>query len=133
MQVHTVRDLGALVRTARRAHGLTQAELADRLRVSRDWVIRLEKGSPRLETQKVLDALAVLGLRLDVADVQPTRKSATQKTAARKQLRSAATGRYVTHGHAADKSAVRAGTAGKRASAGFKSSDPFAFLNDRTS
>ena len=117
MQVHTVRDLGALVRTARRAHGLTQAELADRLRVSRDWVIRLEKGSPRLETQKVLDALAVLGLRLDVADAQPTRKSATQKTAARKQLRSAATGRYVTHGHAADKSAVRAGTASKRASA----------------
>ena len=103
MQVHTVRDLGALVRTARRAHGLTQAELADRLRVSRDWVIRLEKGSPRLETQKVLDALAVLGLRLDVADVQPTRKSATQKTAATQD------------------------------SAAPKSSDPFAFLNDRTS
>lgn len=45
MQVHTVRDLGALVRTARRAHGLTQAELADRLRVSRDRVIRLERAA----------------------------------------------------------------------------------------
>lgn len=103
MQVHTVRDLSALVRTARQAHGLTQAELADRLWVSRDWVIRLEKGSPRLETQKVLDALAVLGLTLDVSDAQPTRRSSTHKTATRQH------------------------------SAAPKSSDPFAFLNDRTS
>ncbi len=103
MRVHTVRDLGALVRTARRAQGLTQAELANRLRVSRDWVIRLEKGSPRLEAQKVLDAIAVLGLSLEVAPAPPDRSTDSQRTAA------------------------------TRTSAAPESSDPFAFLIDRTS
>jgi y4mF family transcriptional regulator len=66
MKANTVRDLGALVRSSRRAQGLTQADLATRLRVSREWVVRLEGGHPRLEAQKVLDALTVLGLVLDV-------------------------------------------------------------------
>jgi HTH-type transcriptional regulator / antitoxin HipB len=66
VHVTTVRDLGALTRTARRAQGLTQADLAQRLGVSREWIVRLEGGHPRLEAQKVLDALLVLGLTLDV-------------------------------------------------------------------
>jgi transcriptional regulator with XRE-family HTH domain len=40
---------------------LTQADLASRLQISRDWVVRLERGHPRLEAQRVLDALVVLG------------------------------------------------------------------------
>lgn len=137
MRVHTVRDLGALVRTARRAQGLTQAELANRLRVSRDWVIRLEKGSPRLETQKVLDALGVLGLTLEVANAQPTRTTttatATAKPAAKTRARSATTGQFVTQRSAARKSTDTAGTSGIRTSAAVTNSDPFGFLNDRTS
>ncbi|WP_460830093.1 helix-turn-helix domain-containing protein [Nocardioides hungaricus] len=66
MKATTVRDLGAHVRSARRAQGMTQAGLAERLNVSRDWVVRLEQGHPRLEAQRVLDALVVLGLNLDV-------------------------------------------------------------------
>lgn len=65
MQIKTMRDVGALVRTARRARGMTQADLADRLHMSRDWVVRLEKGHPRLEAQRVLDALRVVGVGLD--------------------------------------------------------------------
>lgn len=72
MQARTVRDLGALVRSSRRAQGLTQADLAEQLNVSRDWVVRLEKGHPRLEAQKVLDALEALGLLLDVRQGQVT-------------------------------------------------------------
>ena len=136
MQVRTVRDLGAMVRTTRRAHGLTQADLADRLRVSRDWVVRLEQGSPRLETQKVLDALGVLGLTLEVANAQPTRTTttatATAKPAAKTRARSATTGQFVPPGSAARKSKDTAGTTGMRTSA-VASSDPFGFLNDRTS
>jgi len=67
MQVTTIRSLGSFVRAERLAQGLTQATLADRLGVSRDWVIRLEQGHPRLEAQRVLDALVVLGVTLDLA------------------------------------------------------------------
>lgn len=60
-------DLGALVRSARTARGMTQADLAEQLRMSRDWVIRLEKGHPRLEAQRVIDALRVVGVNLDAS------------------------------------------------------------------
>lgn len=65
MLVKTMGDLGVLVRSARTAAGMTQADLAARLRMSRDWVIRLEKGHPRLEAQRVLDALRVVGVSLE--------------------------------------------------------------------
>ena len=65
MEVRTMGDLGALVRSARTARGMTQADLAAQLRMSRDWVVRLEKGHPRLEAQRVLDALRILGVNLD--------------------------------------------------------------------
>ncbi|TWD81616.1 y4mF family transcriptional regulator [Kribbella amoyensis] len=62
MEVHTVRDLGAAVRQARRRRGMSQAELAELAGVSREWLVRLEQGHPRLEAQLVLDALAAVGL-----------------------------------------------------------------------
>lgn len=65
MQVKTMGDLGALVRSARTARGMTQADLAAQLRMGRDWVVRLEKGHPRLEAQRVLDALRVVGVSLE--------------------------------------------------------------------
>jgi len=98
MRVTTVRDLGALARAARRAQGTTQADLAERVGVSREWVVRLEAGHPRLEAQKVLDALVVLGLVLDVEQqprplqpmaprtargLSPRKASAVASTAAR--------------------------------------------------
>jgi len=70
MRATTVGDVGAVVRTVRQRAGLTQAELARRLGVSRDWVVRLEQGHPRLEAQKVFDALAVLGLMVDLRLVE---------------------------------------------------------------
>lgn len=63
----TVRDLGAAVRRARRAAGLSQQALADRAGVSRQWLSRLESGKgPAAEMGKVLDVLAALGLAVDL-------------------------------------------------------------------
>ncbi|WP_049748312.1 helix-turn-helix domain-containing protein [Mycolicibacterium goodii] len=89
MQIKTMGDVGALVRSARTARGMTQAELAQRLHISRDWVVRLEKGHPRLEAQRVLDALRVVGVGLEatVAEAQVsgprkrTRKAGVQRPA----------------------------------------------------
>jgi HTH-type transcriptional regulator/antitoxin HipB len=63
MLTATVRDLGAALRDARRAAGLSQEALADRAGVSRQWLSRLETGTnPGAELRKVLDVLAALGL-----------------------------------------------------------------------
>ena len=60
MRVQDTHTLGVFVRARRKRLGLTQAELAAQVGVSRDWVVRLEQGSPRLEVSKVLDALVAL-------------------------------------------------------------------------
>ncbi|MDX6264481.1 MAG: hypothetical protein QOH84_6169 [Kribbellaceae bacterium] len=80
MQVHTVRDLGAAVREARSHQGLTQAELARRAGVSRDWLVRLEQGHPRLEVQLVLDVLAAAGLALATGPQPPAAADQTEAT-----------------------------------------------------
>ncbi len=66
MRVTTVDDVAGAVRSARRDRGWTQAELASRAGVSRDWVNRLERGAGRVELAKVLDVLAALGLAASV-------------------------------------------------------------------
>jgi transcriptional regulator with XRE-family HTH domain len=61
---------GAIIRSARRDAGLTQAELADRLRTTQSAVARLERpdSNPRIET---LDsALRAVGRRLQL-DASP--------------------------------------------------------------
>lgn len=63
-RARTVRDLGALVARHRREQGLTQAALAERAGVSREWLGRLERGSMRLEIGRVLMVLGALGLAL---------------------------------------------------------------------
>src|SRR3546814_14142415 len=63
-------DVGALglaVRQARKAHGLTQAELAGLAGTGPRFISELERGQPGAELGKVLDVLAVLGLRLLLA------------------------------------------------------------------
>jgi transcriptional regulator with XRE-family HTH domain len=42
--------------------------LADAAGLSRDWVVRAESGSGRLEVQLVLKALGALDLSIDVAE-----------------------------------------------------------------
>ncbi|MEZ5086799.1 MAG: type II toxin-antitoxin system Y4mF family antitoxin [Tessaracoccus sp.] len=65
----TVQDVATAVRMARKERGLTQAQVAERAGVGRDWVVRLEQGNPRLELAKVLDVLHVLGLEVTFGEV----------------------------------------------------------------
>jgi len=69
-RLKTPRDLGVIIRQRRKALHWDQARLADRVGVSRQWVIEMEKGKPRAELQLVLRTLNVLGLVMTVADVE---------------------------------------------------------------
>ncbi len=68
MQLRTVRDIGAVLRERRRALGLSQGELAERIGVSRLWVSEIERGKPRAELALVLRALDAVGVRLAVGE-----------------------------------------------------------------
>lgn len=61
-QQEPVNQLAIRIRSQRRNLGLTQAELAKRSSVSRQFVIELEQGHPRAELQKVLSVLSTLKL-----------------------------------------------------------------------
>lgn len=68
MIVRTARDLGAAVRDARLRQGWTQAELADRIDVSRQWVISLERGKATAELGSTLRAINALGMVVQLVD-----------------------------------------------------------------
>jgi HTH-type transcriptional regulator/antitoxin HipB len=68
MQVHTARDIGALIRDRRKKQKLDQAELADKVGVNRRWVLEVERGKPRAEIGLVLKTLDALGFTLRVED-----------------------------------------------------------------
>lgn len=60
-------DLGLLVRERRHVVGISQAELARSVGVSRQWIIEIEQGKDRAEFALVLKALYALGLGLEAA------------------------------------------------------------------
>jgi HTH-type transcriptional regulator/antitoxin HipB len=63
--VGSMSDVGALVRDARSRLGWTQAELCERLGVSRPWLVDIERGRhDRAEMGKVLRLLAAVGVEL---------------------------------------------------------------------
>jgi transcriptional regulator with XRE-family HTH domain len=66
--INSIRDLAALARGRRRALGLSQAELAERAGVSRQWVSGFEAGNPGAELRLVIALLDSLGLRLLVGE-----------------------------------------------------------------
>ncbi len=69
MIARTARDLGSVIKDARLRRGWTQADLADRIGVSRQWVIAFERGKPTSELGTALSALTALDL---VADIEPS-------------------------------------------------------------
>jgi HTH-type transcriptional regulator/antitoxin HipB len=74
--VRTARDIGAALRTAREGQGLTQATVAERARVSRRWLIAMERGEhPRAELDRVLRVLEALQLDVTVGPVAAVRPS----------------------------------------------------------
>lgn len=79
--IRSTPDAGAAIRSARRAAGLTQAELARRAGVGRQWLVALEKGHERAELGKVLAVLQALGLDLTTGPDRPAPTGRTWLTA----------------------------------------------------
>jgi HTH-type transcriptional regulator / antitoxin HipB len=68
MRIRSATELGHLSRERRTQRGLTQAQLAQLVGVSRKWIIDLEAGKRTADLSLVLRTLNVLGLELDVRD-----------------------------------------------------------------
>lgn len=68
MLIRTPADLGAAIRDRRKQLGLGQAELAEKIGSSRQWVVGIERGHSRAELGLVLRTLDTLGIRLDTRD-----------------------------------------------------------------
>lgn len=64
--IRTTRELGALVRSVRKAQGLTQLDVAGLAGISNRFVIDLEKGKETLQMQKVFEVMSLLGLEVNV-------------------------------------------------------------------
>jgi HTH-type transcriptional regulator / antitoxin HipB len=78
MRIRTPTDLGAIIRDSRIKLGLDQKSLADRIGVSREWIVEIEKGKPRAHIGLVLRAFNALGITLDARpeSASPNKSSA---------------------------------------------------------
>ena len=66
MQIRTPLELGLVIREKRRKRKLSQAELAGKVGVGRQWVVAIEQGKARAELGLVLRTLSALGLQLTI-------------------------------------------------------------------
>ena len=81
MQVRTVRDLGAAVKQARKARGLSQAALAMEVGVYQPKISAVERGAPGVRVGLVLQILRTLDLAitLEPGSSGPPRKRQRKK------------------------------------------------------
>ncbi len=79
MRIRTPTDLGAIIRDSRIKLGLDQKSLADRIGVSREWIVEIEKGKPRAHIGLVLRALNALGIAVDAQpETAPPKESSAR-------------------------------------------------------
>jgi HTH-type transcriptional regulator/antitoxin HipB len=64
--VRSIRDVASAVRGRRTDLGMSQAQLADRARVSRKWIYEFEAGKPSAELGLLLRVLEALDLALEL-------------------------------------------------------------------
>jgi len=62
----TAKQLGAIIRRARRNAGLTQTELGKRIGMRQATISKLEKGEPATQINTLLDALTALELEITI-------------------------------------------------------------------
>jgi y4mF family transcriptional regulator len=62
--IHTPREIGQLIRRARKAQGLRQPDLAGACGTSVRFIVEVERGKPTAQIGKVLDVLRMLGIRV---------------------------------------------------------------------
>ena len=71
MKINSMHDMASTIRGRRQDLGLSQARLAARAGVSREWVNSFEGGKPTVEFGLVIRLLDALDLVLDVAPRGP--------------------------------------------------------------
>lgn len=60
----TAKQIGAIIRRARRNGRLTQADLGKKIGLRQATISKLEKGEPATQLSTLLDALTALGLEI---------------------------------------------------------------------
>lgn len=60
----TAKQIGAIIRRARRRAGMTQAALGAKIGLRQATVSKLESGEPATQISTLLDALSALGLEI---------------------------------------------------------------------
>jgi HTH-type transcriptional regulator / antitoxin HipB len=83
MLIRTPADLAALIKERRTRLGLDQESLAQKVGVSRKWIVEVEGGKPRAEMGLVLRTLRALDVSLEVnepAAMIPKTKTPTTPT-----------------------------------------------------
>ena len=75
MRIRNAKEIGAFVRENRLKLKLSQAQLAERVGVSRLWIVNLEKGKSTAQLDLVLRTLDILGLSLDTCKKTPASQS----------------------------------------------------------
>ena len=72
-----LKTLGAMIKAARLERSMSQAELSQRLGVSRHTVITLEKGDPKVSVGTVFEAATIVGIPLLAEDQHALNRLAT--------------------------------------------------------
>lgn len=62
IQARKLSDIAAVIRAAREDAGLSQAELAENLAFSRDYMVDLESGRPNIYITRLLRTIHELGI-----------------------------------------------------------------------
>jgi HTH-type transcriptional regulator / antitoxin HipB len=62
-RVYSAASIGPAIRHYRKEAGLTQAELADKVGLSREYLSRLEQGHESEQLRRVISVLRELGVR----------------------------------------------------------------------
>ena len=65
MIISNTKELGELIKTVRKAQGMTQSELAGASGTGVRFIVDLEKGKPTSEVEKVLLVVSMLGIKLE--------------------------------------------------------------------
>jgi HTH-type transcriptional regulator/antitoxin HipB len=71
MIIRTPAELGAAIKDRRRRLRLGQQQLAEKVGVSRQWLIEVERGKPGAEIGLIFRTLAALGITLRAGDTPP--------------------------------------------------------------
>lgn len=68
LKITTTKELGQLMRTQRKALGLTQADIAGVGNSGNRFVVELEAGKPTVQLQKTIDTLNLIGLEIVIRE-----------------------------------------------------------------